>query len=73
MDKKFTAFVDYVLSFYGVGGVYDMGATRAQVVYAAQARIGRVTAAGGTFEGDSLDREHTSHLLAEFFGLQFPH
>jgi len=49
-------FIDYVLSFYGEGGLYDFGASEVDVLVALAERI---TAAGEglPFEGDSIDRE----------------
>ena len=68
-------FCAYVEDFYGVGGVYDMGATPAHIIEATQKYIDQV----GTnpedsfsFAGDSLDREKVRDIMIEDFGLKFP-
>lgn len=62
-------FREYVRSFYGPGGVYDMGATDAQIADAVNTTI---EDRGDTFEGDSIDREHCRDVLIERFGLEMP-
>lgn len=62
-------FYEYVLSFYGPGGLYDMGATRAQV----RAATNKVIDKHGTgFCGDSIDRERVRDKMIAMFGLKFP-
>lgn len=62
------AFYDYVLSFYGLDGIYPMGATFDQVV----AATGQYIASGGDFAGDSFDREHVRDILISQHGLRWP-
>ncbi|CAE7314029.1 unnamed protein product [Symbiodinium microadriaticum] len=59
-------FVDYCLSFYGEGGIYDMGATRNQVIGATRKRLDDLTV---PFDGDTIDRERVRDILIEEFGL----
>lgn len=61
-------FASYVLSFYGAGGIYDMKATRDQVLIA----TGVLLARNNSFEGDSVDREWVRDIMIEQFGLVFP-
>jgi hypothetical protein len=56
-------FIDYVLGFYGSGGVYDMGATRDDVAVAVGMRMARAKHSQVPFEGDSLDREAVRSIL----------
>lgn len=67
-------FRDYVRSFYGPKGVYDMGATAGQIADATVAYLERLkTSPDQTWGGgDSLDREHVRDILIEKFGLKFP-
>lgn len=62
-----TDFVDYVFGFYGTGGIYDMGATKDQILEASKIR-----AATGDFQGDSFDRESVRDIMIDKFGLKFP-
>jgi hypothetical protein len=66
--EDFNTFVDYVLSFYGADGLYNMGATREQVEICAKAQMLRAS----DFCGDSVDREATRDLLISIFDLKFP-
>lgn len=64
-------FVDYVMSFYGKGEIYDIGATREEVWSATCIRIKRnadMPLNGISFEGDSLDRESVRDLILEMRG-----
>lgn len=69
-------FVKYVKSFYGPGGVYDMGATDMQILEATNKYVHKVgfyseeNSLG--FSGDSLDREHVRDIMIRDFGLVFP-
>jgi hypothetical protein len=63
-------FLKYVNSFYGPGGLYDMGATPAQIIEATGAAMGRKGWEWG--DGDSVDREHVRDIMIERFGLTFP-
>ncbi len=62
-------FIDYVLDFYGSGGIYDMGATREQVKEATQKHI---ETANFPFDGDTIDREAVRDILIKEYGLIFP-
>ena len=52
--KTFEEWYQYVLSFYGKGGLYDMGATKRQVAKATDILLKRI---GWSFVADSVDRE----------------
>lgn len=54
-------FNEYVLSFYGKGGIYDYGFTNEEVETAKNQYI----AAGEPFEGDSFDREKVRDIVLE--------
>jgi hypothetical protein len=61
-------FIDYVLDFYGPGGIYPMGATRKMVdvaICGVEHRFGRLVY-------DSVDRERVRDELIKVFGLVFP-
>lgn len=62
-------FVDYVLSFYGVGGLYDFGATENDVRVALDERIA-AAGEGLPFEGDSIDRELVRDIILKNRGLE---
>jgi hypothetical protein len=62
-------FVDYVMSFYGHGEIYDMGVTREHVWHALCLRL-RDRAI--PYTGDSLDREKVRDILIENFGYKWP-
>ena len=61
--------IEYVLDFYGKGGIYDMGATKEQVVNATNALIKQI---GNKFEADSIDRERVRDIMIERYDLTFP-
>jgi len=70
LNEQLTEFVDYVLDFYGNDGIYDMGATRNEVILATENVI---SAFGITnFEGDTVDRERVRDVMINKFGLKFP-
>jgi hypothetical protein len=69
MNAKIKNFADYVFSFYGKDGIYDMGATREQIMFATGMIFSRQ---GQRFHGDSIDRENASRILEEYFGLVHP-
>lgn len=61
-------FVDYVMSFYGQGEIYDIRATREEVWNATCIRIKRMKDMprnGISFEADSLDREVVKDIILE--------
>ena len=59
-----TEFIKYVKSFYGPGGIYDMGATDDDIIEATFKYI----QSGAKFCGDSFDREHVSDIMINEFG-----
>ncbi len=68
-DTQITEFVEYVLSFYGTGGIYDFGATEADVRSALDQRL-RSASADCPFEGDSIDRELVRDIMLKDRELQ---
>jgi hypothetical protein len=60
-------FINYVLSFYGLGGIYDMGATEDMILEATQKYITE----GADFCGDSIDRELIRDIMIRDYGLTF--
>jgi hypothetical protein len=69
-------FHKYVHTFYGIEGVYDMGATGAQIAEATHTYLVGLASGqmpGATWgDGDSIDRERVRDILIERFGLRFP-
>jgi hypothetical protein len=65
-------FVDYVLDFYGVAGIYPMGVNRDDALLATGMRIGSCLATGIPFEADSIDREWIRDILIEHLGYKWP-
>ena len=61
--------IEYVLDFYGKGGIYEMGATKEQVVDATNTLIKQI---GTKFEADSIDRERVRDIMIERYKLTFP-
>jgi len=60
------SFIEYVLSFYGHGGIYDYGYMYDEVKLATEIRIARSQMKGATpYEGDSIDREYVRDIVAE--------
>lgn len=62
-------FVEYVHSFYGNGGLYDMGATYQQICQATKILLSQN---GINVSFDSLDRERVRDILVLKFQLKFP-
>jgi len=56
-------FVEYVLSFYAKGEIYDMNVTKDEVLVATGIRIGRYK--NVAFDGDSIDREKVRDIILE--------
>lgn len=54
-------FVDYVMSFYGKGGLYDFGATPTEVRRALNVRL--AIRQDVEFDGDTLDREMVRDIM----------
>lgn len=59
-------FVEYVLGFYGENGIYDMGATKEEILVATGIRIERKKDI--PFQGDTLDREMVRDIILEARG-----
>lgn len=59
-------FVNYVLDFYGVGGLYDFGAVAEEVEKALDIRLERHKEVW--FDGDSFDREVVRDIMLEMRG-----
>ena len=66
----FEQFVQYVYSFYGKGGLWDMGVTRNMIFKGIELVVWEFGA--DQFEGDSLDRERVRDAMIEEFGLTWP-
>lgn len=64
---KVSEFVDYVMSFYGKGGLYEMDATRAEVLVAIIVRLEREKSL--EFAGDTIDREKVRDIIIEIRGV----
>ena len=65
---KLKSFAQYVQSFYGAGGVYDLGASMVEIKMAIrflESKDGAVYRCGSPVIGDSLDREHVRMILEE--------
>ena len=58
-------FVQYVRSFYGPGGIYDMGATDAMIINCTVQYI----QSGADYAGDSFDRENVRDLMIKQYSL----
>ncbi len=65
-----TDFYDYVLSFYGAGGIYPMGATLIQVKQATFTHLKILKLKEQEFCGDSIDRECVRDLLISKYNLK---
>jgi hypothetical protein len=64
-----TEFYDYVLSFYGPGGIYPMGATLELIESATSDLIKILQIKDQEFCGDSIDRELVRDLLIDKYKL----
>ena len=60
-------FVNYVRSFYGPGGIYDMGATDEMIINATIRYLTSPDTKWG--DGDSFDREMVRDIIIDEFGL----
>ena len=65
-------FATYVLSFYGEEGIYNMKATRDQVLIATGMLLAECNHSGMEFCGDSVDRERVRDIMIDEFKLVFP-
>jgi len=63
-------FIDYVMSFYGPGEIYDMGVSRDDA-WNALCILFR-TKNRPPFVGDSIDREAVRDILIDMFGYKWP-
>lgn len=54
-------FSSYMLDFYGTEGLYPMGMTADEVLYATVVHVNNVGAQ--SFEGDSVDRESVRDIV----------
>jgi hypothetical protein len=62
-------FVDYVLSFYGHGEMFDMGMTRDEVLLALGHHMNDCEHREVPYEGDTFDREAVRDLVVYYRGL----
>ena len=56
-----TTFVEYLLDFYGDGGIYDFGVTEKDILIATGIRMNERPDL--PFEGDSMDREIVRDIM----------
>jgi hypothetical protein len=72
--KGLENFHRYVYDFYGLGGIYDMRATRADIERATAIYLFACATEGGPEwgDGDSIDRERVRDILTEKLGYIFP-
>ena len=64
--KKIEWFYNYCLEFYGGGGIYDMGATKDEIVNATTLRLLSLTERTKVpFDGDTVDRELVRDIMLE--------
>ena len=68
--KELSDFVEYVFDFYGNKGIYDMGATRVQIISATKKCFDKFGVEN--FCADSVDRERVRDIMIDDFGLVFP-
>jgi hypothetical protein len=71
-EQQLDEFYDYVLSFYGEGGIYPMGATLSLIQQATDDLIQILQIKNEEFCGDSIDRELVRDLLISKYNLVFP-
>ena len=64
-------FIDYVTSYYGPGGIYDMGATPLQIAEATIYRLTDREYVNKPFYGDTMDREYVRDILKALFKLDY--
>ena len=72
MKDLYPDFTDYVFSFYGKDGIYDMGATKEQIKRATYTRLKSLKYIKTPFDKDTIDREIVRDILINKFGLTFP-
>ena len=64
-------FIDYVTSYYGPGGIFDMGATPLQIAEAIIYRLTDREYKDKPFYGDTMDREFVRDILKALFKLDY--
>ena len=64
---SFNDFINYCLSFYGVGGLYDQGRTKEQVAYATLYYLDSCNDMITWGDGDSLDRERVRDVMNHLY------
>lgn len=62
MEKEFT---DYLMDFYGPGGIYDYGFTVLQIDIATKIYKSRLVSNNTEFVGDSIDRENVRDIILD--------
>ena len=71
MNTSFNDFINYCLSFYGVGGLYDQGRTKEQIAYATTLYLDAIAHYDNDAytwgEGDSLDRERVRDIMNNIY------
>lgn len=67
MKERITEFADYVMDFYGNGGLCDMGASRDCVLAATGLRIAYCRLSGLEFRGGPIDRRAVKDILINDF------
>ena len=71
MNTSFNDFINYCLSFYGVGGLYDQGRTREQIAYATCIYLDAIAHYDSEVftwgDGDSLDRERVRDIMNQIY------
>lgn len=70
-NQEMKIFANYVYSFYGTGGIYDMGVPIEiirQAIRFLQSKDGREFRYGCSVCGDSVDREHIREILEKKYG-----
>lgn len=67
MNTSFTDFINYCLSFYGPGGLYDQNRSKEQVAYATMLYLDAIAHYDSEVftwgDGDSLDRERVRDIM----------
>ena len=66
--ENFNDFINYVLSFYGEGGIYDQKRTKEQIAYATLIYLDNCDDNTTWGDGDSLDRERVRDYMNEIYG-----
>jgi len=66
---NFNEFIEYVLSFYGDGGLYDQKRTKEQIAYATTVYLDTcaVDPMVNWGNGDSLDRERVRDIMNQIY------